>query len=430
MAAAATLGGMASSAARGESPADVARRAGLRVFEGRHLTLITDRPDRPGDGVADLPRLFDDAVAAWCRHYRLDLRRSAGWRSVGCIVVDRERFREAGLLPTDGSVPDFVNGFCLGDTFWLNDQSSPAYRRHLLLHEGVHAFALTRLGAATPTWYAEGIAEYLATHRLEPVGESLGPAADRCVVTPIPARKEDVEQLGRIERLQEDRQAGRLPRLDDVFALEPRPHRPLGDYAACWAAVALLAGHPRHREAFRAAERGPLDGDLTTRLRAVPGWDETAAGRDFAAFLDDLDYGLEIDRMVIDWSPGRPLAARASCAVAADRGWQHTGVSAAAGRSLSFAATGRARLGEVEGGRIESEPDGISLGWYRGRPIGRLLVAQWVEPGDRPGAFRILAEGAGGSFTTAVTGPLYVRLNERPGDLADNAGGFSVEFGE
>ena len=138
----------------------LAREAGLRLLEGRHLVLATDRPVRAGDGVAELPAVFDEAFAAWCRHYGMDPADHADWRCFGCLVVDRERFRAAGLLPD--TLPPFENGFCDRNRFWLLDQSNPAYRRHLLLHEGVHAFTLTLRGLATPVWYNEGIAEYLA----------------------------------------------------------------------------------------------------------------------------------------------------------------------------------------------------------------------------------------------------------------------------
>ena len=40
-----------------------ARRAGLRIVTGKRLVLVTDRPARDGDGVDDLPRIFDAAFA-------------------------------------------------------------------------------------------------------------------------------------------------------------------------------------------------------------------------------------------------------------------------------------------------------------------------------------------------------------------------------
>jgi len=412
--------------------AHVARRAGLRVLQSRHLTLITDRPERADDGVGDLPRLFDEAVAAWCRHYRLDDQRSAAWHATGCLMVDRERFRAAGLLPTDGSVPDFANGFCLADRFWMTDQSNPAYRRHLLFHEGVHALTLTLRQAAVPAWYGEGIAEYLATHRLDV--DAAGTA--RFVATPIPQRPDDVEQLGRIERLQALCRGRAMPGLAEIFSLPPQDHRDLGAYAANWAAVAFLANHPAHREAFRGVELLPLDRNLTHRVETMPDWDGEKAARDFDAFIGDLDYGYDFDRMTVDWSPGRPLAATQAVTVAADRGWQNSGWALTRGQRCSLQAAGRVTLGlaSARGGAhrgadpvLESEPHGISLEWYRGRPVGTLLAGQWVTPADGSrAAFRVLAEGAGGTFTAASDGPLYLRVNDGPGRLIDNAGRFTV----
>jgi hypothetical protein len=407
----------------------LARRAGLRVLEGRHLVLATDRPKRASDGVAELPVVFDQAFDAWCRHYGMNPKDHADWRCFGCLVVDRERFRVAGLLPD--TVPAFENGFCENNRFWLADQSNPAYRRHLLLHEGVHAFTLTLRGLATPVWYNEGIAEFLATHRLEPAEDG----GVRFVPTPIPDRPEDVEQLGRIEKIRELRATRRSPAFDDVLALRVEDHGAIADYAASWAAVALLAGHPATAKGFATLERGPLTPDFNDRLASLPGWDAARIARDFDAFTADIDYGWDFSRMVIDWSPGERLDRARTLAVDATRGWQNSGVRLVAGRRYSFTAAGRVGVGSItdpSSGSVtplESEPDGISLEWYRGRPVGRLLAAQWVTPegGGRP-RFEIVAEGASGRFTAPVEGPLYFRVNQAPGRLADNAGGFQVEL--
>jgi hypothetical protein len=78
---------------------------------------------------------------------------------------------------------------------------------------------------------------------------------------------------------------------------------------------------------------------------------------------------------------------------------------------------------------METEPDGISLDWYRGRPIGRLLAAQWVEtpPGGGRPRFVVLGEGADTIVTAATDGPLYLKVNEPPAELADDAGEFTVD---
>lgn len=416
-----------------------ARRAGLRVLEGRHLIFVTDRPARAGDGVDELPDVFDAAWSSWCRHFDLDPREHAAWRAVGCLVVDRERFRAAGLLPDE--IPDFANGYCFRDRFWLADQSNPEYRRHLLLHEGVHAFTITLRDLAAPPWYTEGIAELLATHRLAPAtsgspATSAEQPAGSFVPTPIPQRAGDVEQLGRIERLRHLRKAEECPGLAEVLATPASRHRDLSAYAGSWAAVALFALHPRHAAAFQAVERGPLDATFTDRLFGTAGFDADLAARDFDAFTDDLDYGYDFTRSAIDWAPGRPLDGRRVVDVQSGRGWQNSGWSLRKGERASLSAGGRCTIGVLPprgtspGVRLETEPAGISLRWYRGRPLGRLLVAQWVDepPGGGRPRFVVLVEGAGGGFTAAADGPLHCKLNEPPGELADDEGCLEAEF--
>ena len=396
----------------------MARRAGLRVVSGERLVLVTDRPARAGDGVDDLPRIFDEAFAVWCDHYSLDPKSVPSWRACGCLMSDREAFRIAGLLPDDGTVPDFANGFCDRNRFWLVDPANPAYRRHLLLHEGVHAFTLTLRGLSAPTWYTEGIAELLATHRLE---------AGHFEPTPIPRRADEVEQLGRIEAIRRLRTSGEIPGLSDVFATPPSPRHDIPTYATSWAATALLAGHPSHTRRFQTLEAGPLDARLTTRLEASDGWDGDLAARDFDAFTDDLDHGYDFSRSAIDWTDGRPLKAPAKLVVAADRGWQPSGWSMKEGEQAELVASGRAGVGRAGTIDLESTADGISLRWYRGRPLGRLLVAQWAVPneGGRP-RFVVVAEGEAARFTAITTGGLYLKLNAPPGELASFDGGLDV----
>ncbi|MFM7034685.1 MAG: hypothetical protein ACKOYJ_05755 [Planctomycetia bacterium] len=403
--------------------AAAARRSGLRVIEGSRLVLATDRPIRPGDGIDDLPRWFDEAFLAWCRHYRIDPATHHDWRSFGCLIVDRERFRAAGLLPD--TLPDFTNGFCDRNRFWLMDQSNPDYRRHLLLHEGVHAFTITLRDLDAPPWYAEGIAEMLATHRLEPDAHG----TQQLIITPIPRSAADVEQLGRIEAIRRLRTAGLAPSLEDVFAMRAAPHGDLAAYASSWAVVALLSRHPRHAGMFATMERGPLDATMTGRLTGSTGWDAATASRDFDAFTDDVDYGYDITRSAIDWALAPRLEDRVTLRVAADRGWQNAGVSLARGDRYSIQASGRVVIGTTGDITIESEPDGISLDWYRGRPVGRLLAAQWVEgdEGSRP-RFIVLAEGASGDITARADGPIYFKINEPPGALADNKDSFTVNI--
>lgn len=397
----------------------IAKRADLRVFEGKHLVLITDCPAGPTDDLATLPGVFDQAFQAWCHHYTMDPSEHADWRALGCLIVEPERFRSCGLLPP--AIPPFENGFCAGSRFWLMNQSNPSYRRHLLLHEGVHAFTITLRRLDAPPWYTEGIAELLATHRL---GE------DGFEPTPIPIDPADVEQLGRIEAVRTLREQHVAPSLADVFATAGSEHHRIRDYAASWAATAFLAEHPRYRKAFSAAQAGPLDGQFTQRLLAIPAFNPDDARRDFDAFTDDLDYGYDLEQMMIDWSPGEPLQEVVSRKLDPARGWQNTGVSVEQGARVRFQTRGRSELGRLPGIDVDltSEGQGITIDWYRGRPIGRLFIAQWIaDPADagRP-RFERLAEGSTGSFIAATTGPIFARINDSPAGRRDNGEGLEL----
>src|ERR1700722_17669430 len=135
--------------------------AGFRQLEGKHLTLITDVPASPE--VDELPQAFDAAFPQWCEYFSLDAKQHADWHVTGYLMQAKEHFQQAGYWRPD--LPAFPNGYSQGKEFWLHNQTSPYYRRHLLLHEGVHSFMYTLIGTVGPPWYMEGIAELLATHR-------------------------------------------------------------------------------------------------------------------------------------------------------------------------------------------------------------------------------------------------------------------------
>ncbi len=65
-------------------------------------------------------------------------RSSPAARWLAFVMQDREQFAALGLMPAER--PEFVNGYANGWEFWLVEQPSDYYRRHLLLHEGTHAF--------------------------------------------------------------------------------------------------------------------------------------------------------------------------------------------------------------------------------------------------------------------------------------------------
>jgi hypothetical protein len=57
-------------------------------------------------------------------------------------------------------------------------------------------------------------------------------------------------------------------------------------------------------------------------------------------------------------------------------------------------------------------------------------VAQWVEQPDGGGRprFVVVAEGGHCEFTALADGTVFCKLNEPPGELADNDGKLTVEI--
>ena len=59
-----------------------------------------------------------------------------------------------------------------------------------------------------------------------------------------------------------------------------------------------------------------------------------------------------------------------------------------------------------------------------------MLAAQWVESPTDGGSprFAVVGEASSATITATTDGPLFCKLNEPPGNLADDAGSFSVEI--
>ncbi len=173
-------------------------------------------------------------------------------------------------------IPFDTGGILTISSGW-NNQASNYYRRHLMLHEFVHCFMTADFGMfdIPPLWYTEGIAEYFATHRLNP-----GAAADFGV---MPESADGFEGWGRITTIKEAIAKVVSGDSFDSISLEAVRHPPDNEfvsdlkYAQAWALVWLIRNHPdlkapfsgfsrvRNRDQFLAAEQG-VSGDLWDQL--------------------------------------------------------------------------------------------------------------------------------------------------------------------
>ncbi len=393
---------------------------GIRKLQGKHLILYTDLDSEPE--VDELPAVFDRAFPQWCEYLGVDAKEHDDWSLTGILMRDKQRFRRAGLMPDD--LPPFPHGYARNFEFWLYEQPSAYYRRHLLLHEGTHGFMNTLLGSCGPPWYMEGIAELLATHRWRD---------GRLTLNVFPADRDEVPMWGRVKIVKEAYAERRGRHLRDVIEYSRTAHRQNEPYGWCWAAAAFLDGHPRYRERFRELPELVRYADFSRRFDTMMAADWDPLCEEWELFVADLEYGYDTVRNAIDFQPGAPLPrGGASATVAADRGWQSSRLFLEAGKTYRLAAAGRYQVADHP--QIWwCEPGGVTIRYWDGQPLGILLAAVRPEKYDPPtpsALVRALVVGLKAEIRPTESGTLYFRINDSPAELADNAGILTVRVEE
>jgi hypothetical protein len=394
--------------------------AGIRKLEGTHLTLFTDLPSQRE--VDELPRVYDAAIAPWCDYFRVAPNKVARWKMTAYVMDRQERFRATGLLPE--GLPSFLNGYQCGSEMWIYEQPSAYYRRHMLLHEGTHAFMNTQLLGCGPPWYMEGMAELMGTHRWQ---------EGQLQLAYFPRLRDDVPQWGRIKMIRSEVDAGRGMTLEAIDAYGPTAHLRNEPYAWCWAAAAFLDGHPQFSARFR-----QLPDHVRDSLPAFSAgfWDLFSADRrqlveQWQLFVQQLDYGYDLQREAIVYDPpGKDLAGSQDIRIRADRGWQSSGVRLAAGTTYVMEASGRYQIAR-EPKVWWCEPGGVTIRYYGGRPLGMLLAAVSDESKPLTGLSPLTRPepiGLGTEIEFKEAGTLFLRINDSPAERADNDGELVVRI--
>jgi hypothetical protein len=392
--------------------------AGLRVLDGKYVRLVTDLPN--GDAIDELPAVFDAAVPEWAAYFDVPAAKLSGAKWLGFVVQDREKFAALGLMTTER--PDFQTGYAHDWEFWLAEQPSDYYRRHLMLHEGTHAFMQAILGGAGPPWYMEGMAELLGTHEWREGTLRLGV---------MPANRDDVPMWGRVKLIRDAVAANRAWPLERVLAVDNARGMTTDEYAWAWGLCALLDGHPEFQERFRELRGGVTDPRFTERFRQLfaNDWDDVDA--EWQAYVAALDYGYDIPAMAMVHTDSAPVeSASRRSTIQANRGWQSAGWILRGGQSYRVSASGRFTLVR-DAEQWPCEAGGVTIEYYDGRPAGALLGAlRAVDGGAMEGA-SFARPGLIGLSTTLRAerdAELYVRVNDAPRSVGRNAGKIEVRI--
>lgn len=388
----------------------------MRKIAGKWLDLYTDIPATAA--IEELPGVFDQAIGQWCTYFQIDEQTIKDWRVIGSLMKDKQRFEQAGLLPD--SLPVFQHGYSGEFRIWLNEQPSDYYRRHLLLHEGTHAFMIHFLKGTGPPWFMEGTAELLGTHHWD--GKQLQ-------LRHFPSDKLQTPHWGRVKIVQDDLAAGRGMPLEAIMNYGSDAHLKVQPYGWCWAAASFFDSHPQYQASFRKmlARSGDSSGRFNQIFLESLADQWPSVTQQWQLFVTQMDYGYDVAREAIDPRPLQSLpAGGGNFVLQANRGWQSTGYTITAGSTLRISGEGQFQLANDPQPWI-SEAGGLTIEYYRGKPLG-LLLAAVSEPGEA-GLTRLADPqpiGLVGQLKCSLPGILYVRVNDAPSQLADNQGQLQV----
>lgn len=402
---------------------------GLQIVESRRLILVTDLPL---DAVRDLPPLADALFDELERQMGQLVPNMAGtdFQVTGFLIDAKERFEKANVLPPEQFA--FRHGRHLGYQFWMNNQTSAYYRRHLLLHEFVHCFMMCEHGMQNipPLWFTEGIAEYFATHQLEKV-------ISQSRFGILPPTVDGFEGWGRIAEIRDGSSAtlrnnARSMSLEEVLHPATRSFADESNYAHAWAIVWLMRNHPNLKEPFADFNRVRTDQDFRTASDKIPAFTWKRLAVIWPVFLDSVVEGFDVNRSFPTLGPepkpwpkssGSPSVTQ----LASDQDWQSSGFVFSRGSTITLKCTGRYAVHDKPQPWI-SEPDGITIEYYLQHPTGRIM-AMIVSPDGQFVTSRIRV----GSETTITIpqeydGELWLQINDSAAKRAGNSGSTEVRI--
>ncbi len=420
--------------------------AGISVLSGKHITLYTDVRADLVEGETD-PRqrwieLFDAAVPAWCEQFDTDRADAENYALSAIIMQDQQRFRNAGLIPAD--LPKFPAGYSRGHEFWMFVQPEDYYTRHLILHEGTHAWMNWFLGSTGPPWFSEGMAEWVALHRRD---------EERLILAAKIALADDSRGWGRIGRINRMVAAGSAMSLDDVMNIPPSAFREVKYYAWSWAACEFFSEHPLSARAFVRLQDtvGQAQTEFNQSFFRAIKPHRDALDRDWALFVNELDYGYDVRRTRL--TEAVPIATEPAGAqafqVSATHSWQSTGLKVRRGDRLRISASGEVVVGQTTRPWV-SQAAGITVDYYSGQPLGKLMASVVPETLSQEdvaavGGVDSIPVGTGmpvpvvnlhkingtrgfNGLAMPRDGVLWLRINESPTRLRDNSGHLEVSI--
>lgn len=397
------------------------------------MRLVTDLTI--DDELRSWPTILSQAMQQWIDFFNPPKSRQQLPKPNIYLVGDKERWSQLGMFKRipSGQLQD---GIQLGDDLFVAEQKSPYYRRLLFLHEATHWIMHHWQGGQGAPWLAEGMADYLGTHRIADGKLQLGIFPD----TP-----KEVPYWGRIALIQDAIAKGSAPNLSEIMTFPDMLTDRMERYSWSWAATTFFQTHPQFVSEFKSLYQGPLDYQFVASNRFYESISATWPGLSiqWRSFVDDLDFGLSPTQtaLVLDTDHSKRSIASAPSTIPIDahRGWQVATPIVQALSKHTARAEGRIiiRSRSTSDEKLErapsnlpweSEPNGVTIEYYRGYPIGA-LIGTWASiEGEHPSKpWERFLIGKGRDLPVPERDSiLLLRVNDRPSGVRDNAGEYTV----
>lgn len=394
---------------------------GIRKYTSQRLIIYTDSA---ADNIKDIPSIVDQAYDAWVKYFGppFPSRDGGEFQMTGYIIRDRVLFKKLDLLPDKFDA--FIHGKHDGYRFWIMDQETDYYRRHLVIHEATHCF-MTISRNFQPVWYLEGMAEFFGVHREDQDG--------KLTFGVMPQAADEFDGFGRIETIRDELEQGRSLNIKQVMATSwTQFARKKEPYAWSWALCLFLENHPRYRDAFHKLKNEIEAKGFRTAIDQYFTPLKPQIGEEWELFVRDLVPGYDFERAQVEYELRNRVSedkGKITVSVDASRGWQSTGITVVPNMDYQIQASGETVLSRNPKQWISSA-DGISIQYAHGAPLGHLqgivCYRDSAIQGDSSGVSDVLKIGSECTTHFKKSGLLLLRINDLPSELVDNSGKITV----
>lgn len=376
--------------AKGEKP------EGPADYRSEHFLVHSDlAPDDAKDLLDRLETMLSLISAYWARP-------CSG--IIECYVVKDLAKWPAGQIPEEGlghikagAGVTLTSTLTSGPGFLARSVVYAVADRGTPQHEAVHAYCGQTFGTTGPVWYSEGMAE---------MGQYW--------------RKDD--KSVHVHDVVIDYLRSSPPKsLNEIVNGNEFTGDSWQNYAWRWALCHLLANNTNYAAKFRPLGLALLKKEPTS-FEEVYGDMAEEIVFEYCLFLKHLEQGFRADLCSWDWKRKFRLPKGSTVITAkikADHGWQPSGVLVTDSTPYKYSAAGTWQTSK-EGAAVSA--DGEEGG---GRLLGAIMT-------DDDGKNFKLGEpfelGSDGAFTASAEGKLYLRCQDKWGELADNKGTLTVKI--